>query len=85
MDTETQQAAEAVYSGAILDGIKMGYVALWQKCPHLGCKVLFVEPHSGLSAHVTVPSTTESERKGRTRAARHGPVSGHYRRRQSSY
>ena len=39
MDTATQQAAEAVYSGVILEGIKMGYVALWQKCPHLGCKV----------------------------------------------
>jgi cytochrome b6-f complex iron-sulfur subunit len=39
MDAATQQAAEAVYSGSVLQGIKMGYVALWQKCPHLGCKV----------------------------------------------
>lgn len=39
MDSATQQAAEAVYSGTVLQGIKMGYVALWQKCPHLGCKV----------------------------------------------
>ena len=39
MDTATQQAAEAVYSGSVLQGIQMGYVALWQKCPHLGCKV----------------------------------------------
>ena len=39
MDSATQQAAEAVYSGTVLEGIKMGYVALWQKCPHLGCKV----------------------------------------------
>lgn len=39
MDAATQQAAEVVYSGSVLQGIKMGYVALWQKCPHLGCKV----------------------------------------------
>ena len=39
MDSATQQAAEVVYSGSVLQGIKMGYVALWQKCPHLGCKV----------------------------------------------
>ena len=31
MDTATQQAAEAVYSGSVLQGIQMGYVALWQK------------------------------------------------------
>ena len=39
MDDATQQAAEAVYSGTVLEGIKMRYIALWQKCPHLGCKV----------------------------------------------
>lgn len=39
LDAATQAAAEEVYSGAILDGMKQGYVALWQKCPHLGCKV----------------------------------------------
>ena len=39
MDQATQASAEAVYKGATLAGIKQGYVALWQKCPHLGCKV----------------------------------------------
>jgi len=39
LDSAIQAAAETVYSGAVLDGIKQGYVALWQKCPHLGCKV----------------------------------------------
>ncbi len=39
LDSASQSAAEAVYTGSVLDGIKQGYVALWQKCPHLGCKV----------------------------------------------
>ena len=51
MDSATQQAAEAVYSGTVLEGIKMGYVALWQKCPHLGCKV----PVCGTSQWVECP------------------------------
>ncbi len=38
-DAVTQAAAEQAYSGAVLEGIQTGYVALWQKCPHLGCKV----------------------------------------------
>ena len=38
-DALTQGNAEQVYSGSVLAGIKQGYVALWQKCPHLGCKV----------------------------------------------
>ena len=38
-DSTTLAAAEKVYSGAVLDAMKIGYVALWQKCPHLGCKV----------------------------------------------
>ncbi|WP_428115698.1 ubiquinol-cytochrome c reductase iron-sulfur subunit [Candidatus Poriferisodalis sp.] len=38
-DSATLDAAEAVYSGTVLDAMKAGYVALWQKCPHLGCKV----------------------------------------------
>lgn len=39
LDDATQAAADGVYSGSVLAGIKTGYVALWQKCPHLGCKV----------------------------------------------
>ena len=31
--------AEAVYTGAVLDGMKSGFVALYQKCVHLGCRV----------------------------------------------
>ncbi|MCB1272450.1 MAG: Rieske 2Fe-2S domain-containing protein [Microthrixaceae bacterium] len=31
--------AESVYSPAELTGMKVGLVALYQKCPHLGCRV----------------------------------------------
>ena len=31
--------AEGVYKGAVLDGMKQGFVALYQKCVHLGCRV----------------------------------------------
>lgn len=31
--------AEAVYSEPELAGMREGIVALWQKCPHLGCRV----------------------------------------------
>ena len=34
-------AAEANYEGAVLDGMKEGVVALYQKCVHLGCRVPF--------------------------------------------
>jgi cytochrome b6-f complex iron-sulfur subunit len=31
--------AEAVYPAPVLNGMKAGVVALYQKCPHLGCRV----------------------------------------------
>ncbi|MEZ5215113.1 MAG: Rieske 2Fe-2S domain-containing protein [Ilumatobacteraceae bacterium] len=31
--------AEKVYSGPVLEGMRNGIVALYQKCPHLGCRV----------------------------------------------
>jgi cytochrome b6-f complex iron-sulfur subunit len=31
--------ARAVYEPAILQGMEQGFVALYQKCPHLGCRV----------------------------------------------
>ena len=31
--------AAKVYSGGVLEGMKAGVVALYQKCPHLGCRV----------------------------------------------
>lgn len=31
--------AEKAYTGAVLDGMKEGVVALYQKCVHLGCRV----------------------------------------------
>ncbi len=31
--------AEAAYQPAVLAGMRQGLVALWQKCPHLGCRV----------------------------------------------
>ena len=33
--------AEAAYSAAVLPGMQAGVVALYQKCPHLGCRVPF--------------------------------------------
>lgn len=36
-------AAEAVYDPALLPGMEAGLVALWQKCPHLGCRVPWCE------------------------------------------
>ncbi len=38
-DSATLSNAETVYGGAVLDAMRQGYVALWQVCPHLGCKV----------------------------------------------
>ena len=32
-------AAAGAYSGGVLDGMREGVVALYQKCPHLGCRV----------------------------------------------
>ena len=31
--------AQAVYSQPELNGMEAGLLALWQKCPHLGCRV----------------------------------------------
>jgi cytochrome b6-f complex iron-sulfur subunit len=36
---EALSKAEAVYSPEELSGMEAGVVALWQKCPHLGCRV----------------------------------------------
>jgi cytochrome b6-f complex iron-sulfur subunit len=38
---EAVPKAEAAYSSAVLTGMEAGVVALYQKCPHLGCKVPF--------------------------------------------
>ncbi len=35
------KAQSAGYSPAVLPGIEAGVVALYQKCPHLGCRVPF--------------------------------------------
>jgi cytochrome b6-f complex iron-sulfur subunit len=35
--------AEAVYDPLIVEGMKAGYVALYQKCVHLGCRVPWCE------------------------------------------
>jgi len=31
--------AESVYAAPVLEGMRNGLVALWQTCPHLGCRV----------------------------------------------
>jgi cytochrome b6-f complex iron-sulfur subunit len=36
---EALPKARQVYSGAVLAGMEAGIVALYQKCPHLGCRV----------------------------------------------
>ena len=36
---EALEAAKKVYSGAVLEGMQAGVVALYQKCVHLGCRV----------------------------------------------
>ena len=48
-----------------------GIVALYQKCPHLGCRVPSASPASGSSARATARSTTRSARRrpARRRAA----------------
>ena len=40
---EALPKAEKVYSGATLTGMEAGFVALYQKCVHLGCRVPFCE------------------------------------------
>jgi cytochrome b6-f complex iron-sulfur subunit len=37
--TDHIAAASKIYSGPVLDGMKSGVVALYQKCVHLGCRV----------------------------------------------
>jgi len=37
--SEALDKAKAVYSPPELAGMEAGLVALWQKCPHLGCRV----------------------------------------------
>ena len=54
----------------VLAGMKAGIVALYQKCPHLGCRVPNARPHSGLNALATAASTTASARR------RVGPLPG---------
>lgn len=38
-DAGTQAKAKKVYSPALLTGMALGYVALYQRCVHLGCRV----------------------------------------------
>ena len=37
--SEALPAARGIYDERIVSGMEEGYVALWQKCPHLGCRV----------------------------------------------
>jgi cytochrome b6-f complex iron-sulfur subunit len=40
---EALPKAQKVYDGAVLTGMEAGFVALYQKCVHLGCRVPFCE------------------------------------------
>ena len=46
-----------------LAGMEAGYVALYQKCVHLGCRVPWCRARSGSSARATARSTTGSVRR----------------------
>jgi cytochrome b6-f complex iron-sulfur subunit len=41
--TAAVEAARNVYSDAVLGGMEEGVIALYQKCPHLGCRVPWCE------------------------------------------
>jgi cytochrome b6-f complex iron-sulfur subunit len=41
--TDAVDKATAAYSSAVLPGMEAGVVALYQKCPHLGCRVPWCE------------------------------------------
>lgn len=41
--TDALSKAKRVYSSAVLPGMSSGIVALYQKCPHLGCRVPFCQ------------------------------------------
>ena len=47
-----------MYSPPELAGMEAGLIALWQKCPHLGCRVPSCVSPSGSSAAATARSTT---------------------------
>ena len=55
----------------IVAGMEQGIVALYQKCPHLGCRVPTCATSRGSSARATARSTTASARRrpARRRAA----------------
>ena len=46
-----------------LTGMEAGLIALYQKCPHLGCRVPRAPPRSGSSVAATARSTTGSARR----------------------
>ena len=56
--------AKAVYSPPELVAMEAGIVTLWQKCPHLGCRVPRARRRSGSSAPATARSTTRWARSG---------------------
>ncbi len=79
--------AEQVYSAAELTGMKVGLVALYQKCPHLGCRV----PSCNSSQWFECPCHGSQVQPGRREEGRsgtpwHGPLrhGGHRAARSSS-
>ena len=72
------KAAEGLPADRSLAGMKAGIVALYQKCPHLGCRV----PNCPTSQWFECPChgsqyNRVGEKKGRPGAARHGPLRRH--------
>ena len=72
--------AAAVYPESILAGMEQGIVALYQKCPHLGCRVPAVRDEPVVRVPVPRLAVQPGRREeGRAGAARHGPLPDHGR------
>ena len=72
---EALPKAEAVYAGPVLVGMKAGINALYQKCPHLGCRV----PQCDSSQWFECPChgsqyNRVGEKKGGPAPRGHGPL-----------
>lgn len=72
---EALDKARRAYDPAVVAGMEAGIVALYQKCPHLGCRV----PQCVTSQWFECPChgsqyNQVGEKKGRTGAPRHGSL-----------
>ncbi len=74
---EALAKAKRTYSSAVLPGLEAGVLALYQKCPHLGCRVPFCTASQWFECGCHGSQYNRvGEKKGRASAAGHGPVPG---------